>query len=149
MDDHLQGPPARSAAVAPSAPQQILVCTPCRHTGEPCGQGFQLLKALRAAVSAAGLGEPFEISGTAALARCVAAQGQPCIVGWRATKTAAWLFGDIDPDQPMDDLVAFACAHAARDDRGPYGRDLSPVACDRTLARLPAAMIVMREGAIQ
>jgi predicted metal-binding protein len=70
-------------------------------------------------------------------------------VGWRATEKATWLFGDIDPDQPLDDLVDFARSYAALHDGWMNGRDLPPGLCDTTLARIPAAMIVTREGVIQ
>jgi predicted metal-binding protein len=149
MDELSKGPRARSYAVAQSAPHQILVCKACKHKGQDCKPGFQLLTKLRAAISAAGLGETFEVSGTACLAGCVPDHGEPCVVGWRATEKATWLFGDIDPDQPLDDLVAFARSYAALKDGWMTGRDLPPGLCDTTLARIPAAMIVTREGAIQ
>ena len=79
----------------------------------------------------------------------MAAKGQPCVVGWRATAKATWLFGDIDPAQPIDDLVEFSRLYAARNDGWMIGKDLPPGLCDTTLARIPAAMIVTREGAIQ
>jgi predicted metal-binding protein len=149
MDELSKGPRARSYAVVQSAPHQILVCKACKHKGQDCKPGFQLLTNLRAAISAAGLGEMFEVSGTACLAGCVPDHGEPCVVGWRATEKATWLFGDIDPDQPLDDLVAFARAYAALDDGWMNGRDMPPGLCDTTLARIPAAMIVTREGTIQ
>lgn len=149
MDDNPNGPRARSYSVAQSAPHQVLVCKACKHKGEACKPGFALLKKLRAAIDAAGLGAEFEVSGTACLAGCVAEYGKPCIVGYRATEKATWLFGDIDPDQPLDDLVDFARTYAALDDGWMMGRDLPEGLCDTTLARIPAAMIVTREGAIQ
>lgn len=149
MDDNPKGPRARPYSVPQSAPHQILVCKACKHKGQDCKPGFQLLKQLRAAVSAAGLGETFEVSGTACLAGCVPDHGEPCVVGYRATEKATWLFGDIDPDQPLDDLIAFARTYAALDDGWLHGRDLPQRLCDTTLARIPAAMIVTREGALQ
>ena len=136
-------------SVAQSAPHQILVCKACKHRGEACKPGFQLLTKLRAAISAAGLGDEFEVSGTACLAGCGPTHGEPCVIGYRATEKATWLFGDIDPDQPLDDLVAFAQAYAALDDGWMTGRDLPPRLSDTTLARIPAAMIATREGRVQ
>ena len=150
MDELPPGPQqARPYAVAQTAPHQIPVCKACKHKGDACKPGFRLLKALRAAVSAAGLGDEFEVSGTACLAGCVPDHGEPCVVGWRATGKATWLFGDIDPDQPLDDLIAFARAYAALEDGWMTGKVLPPRLCDTTLARIPAAIIVTREGAIQ
>lgn len=149
MDELAPGLTAPSYSVAQSAPHQILVCKACKHKGDACKPGFALLQKLRAAIASAGLGDQFEVSGTACLAGCVPRHGQPCVVGWRATEKATWLFGDIDPDQPLDDLVDFARAYAAQEDGWMNGRDLPPGLCDTTLARIPAAMIVTRNGAIQ
>lgn len=149
MDDTPKGPGARSYSVAQSAPHQVLVCKACKHKGDACKPGFALLKKLRAAIDAAGLGDQFEVSGTACLAGCVPDHGEPCVVGYRATEKATWLFGDIDPDQPLDDLVDFARSYAALEDGWMTGRELPESLCDTTLARIPAAMIVTREGVIQ
>ncbi|HEY6919167.1 MAG TPA: DUF1636 domain-containing protein [Tabrizicola sp.] len=147
MDD--PRPKARPYSVAQSAPHQILVCKACKHKGDACKPGLDLLKKLRAAIQAADLGDSFEVSGTACMAGCVPDHGEPCVLGYRATAKATWLFGDIDPDQPLDDLVAFARSYAALDDGWMTGKDLPPRLCDTTLARIPAAMIVTREGIIQ
>lgn len=147
MDD--PRPMARPYFVAQSAPHLILVCKACKHKGDACKPGFELIRKLRAAIATTGLGDAFEVSGTACLAGCVPAHGAPCVVGYRATEKATWLFGDIDPDQPLDDLVAFARSFAARDDGWLNGKDLPPRLSDTTLARIPAAVIVTREGSIQ
>ena len=149
MDARPKGPAARLYSVAQSAPHQILVCKACKHKDQACKPGFDLLKKLHTAIAASGLGDAFEVSGTACLAGCVPDHGEPCVIGYRATAKATWLFGDIDPDQPLDDLIAFARSYAALDDGWMTGRDLPPSLCDTTLARIPAAMIVTREGAIQ
>ncbi|WP_299847471.1 DUF1636 domain-containing protein [uncultured Paracoccus sp.] len=135
--------------VAQSAPHQILVCKACKHKGATCQPGLRLIERLRAAIAAAGLGDSFEVSGTACLAGCVPAHGNPCVVGWRATAKATWLFGDIEPGQPMDDLLVFSRLYAAREDGWMNGRDLPDRLCDSTLARIPAAMIVTRQGPVQ
>lgn len=150
MDDVPRRPLATPPySVAQSAPHQILVCKACKHKGAACEPGFKLLKQLRAAIATAGLGDSFEVSGTACLAGCVPAHGNPCVVGWRATAKATWLFGDIEPGQPIDDLVEFSRLYAALGDGWMSGKDLPPRLCDNTLARIPAAMIVTREGVIQ
>ena len=149
MDDNPNGPRARSYSVAGSAPHQVLVFKACKHKGEACKPGFALLKKLRDAIDAAGLGEHFEVSGTACLAGCVPDHGAPCIIGYRATEKATWLFGDIGPDRPLDELVEFARTYAALGDGWMTGGDLPYSLCDTSLARIPAAMIVTREGAIQ
>jgi predicted metal-binding protein len=149
MDGKPKGLRAHTYSVAQSAPHQILVCKACTHKGCACKPGYLLLKQLRAAISAAGLGDAFEVSGTACLAGCVSDHGAPCVLGYRATEKATWLFGDIDPDQPLDDLIAFARTYAAQADGWMNGRDLPTRLCDTTLARIPAAMIITREGSVQ
>lgn len=150
MDDKPQRPVGTPAySVAQTAPHQILVCKACKHKGSSCEPGFVLLKKLRAAIASAGLGDEFEVSGTACLAGCVPGHGGSCVVGWRANAKATWLFGDIDPSQPIDDLVEFSRLYAAVDDGWMSGRDCPPRLCDNTLARVPAAIIVTREGSIQ
>lgn len=150
MGDPSRRPVATPAySVAQSAPHQILVCKACKHHGQTCEPGFKLLKQLRAAIAAAGLGDAFEVSGTACLAGCAQGHGGPCVVGWRATAKATWLFGDIDPAQPIDDLVEFARLYASVEDGWLSGKDCPPRLCDNTLARIPAAIIVTREGVIQ
>ena len=51
----------------------------------------------------------FEVAGVACMAGC----DRPCTVAYRANEKATYLFGDIDPETDMDDLVAFA--HHYRD----------------------------------
>ena len=147
MDD--LRPQARPYSVVQSAPHQILVCKACKHKDQACKPGFDLINKLRAAIQSAGLAEDFEVSGTACLAGCVPDHGAPCVIGYRATAKATWLFGDIDPDQSLDDLIAFAGSYAGLQDGWMTGKDLPASLVDTTLARIPAAMIVTREGALQ
>ena len=50
---------------------------------------------------------------------------------------------------PADTLNYDAVGYAALDDGWMNGKDLPPRLCDTTLARIPAAMIVTREGVLQ
>lgn len=135
MDCSLRRPLAAPPCyVAPSPPHQMLVCTVCRHSGTACAPGLALLDRLRGAIATAAPGEAFEISGTACLTGCTAAGGAGCAVGWRATAKATWFFGDIDPDQPIEALIAFAELPAGPEDGG---------------LKRPAAMIITREGPLQ
>ena len=102
MDNSQRRPVATpSCSVPQSGPHQILVCKACKHHGQTCEPAFRLLKTTRAAIAAAGLGDEFEVSGTACLAGCVPDHGGPCVIGVRATAKATWLFGDIDPAQQI------------------------------------------------
>ncbi|GAB1480724.1 hypothetical protein MASR2M74_33070 [Paracoccaceae bacterium] len=135
MDCSLRRPlAAPPCSVAPYPPHQMLVCTVCRHSGTACAPGLVLLDRLRRAIATAAPGEAFEISGTACLTGCTAAGGTGCTVGWRATAKATWFFGDIDPDQPIEVLIAFAQLQEVHDGGG---------------LKRPAAVIVTREGPLQ
>ena len=142
MDDTRSRPAAhRACSVAQSPPHQMLLCKVCRHHDASCGPGLALLQKLRAAVALAGVEDGFEISGTVRLAGC----DRPCTAAWRATGKATWFFGDVDPDQPIDELIAFSQKTAMADARG-NAADRQPAPA---LARIPAAMIATREGVIQ
>jgi predicted metal-binding protein len=143
MDQDLRRPVATpTRSVAQPALHQIHLCTPCRHTGSFCAPGLSLLRQLRTAIAAAEPGEAFEVSGTARLLGCAFGDDSTCVVGWRATAKATWLFGDIDPAQPIDDLVALSGQLASGECRR------SGIGGHAT-ARIPAAVIVTREGAMQ
>ena len=144
MDTHKRRPLASlSCLVAHSAPHQIRVCKACKHGREGCAPGQRLLARLRDAIAAAGLGDEFELSGTACLSGCVPDHGGPCVVAWRATAKATWLFGDIDPDDSVDDMVAFARRYDAPDEGWMTAAQGAP------LARIPAAIIVTRQRPLQ
>lgn len=137
-----------SYSVVQSAPHQILVCKACKRQGATSEPGHALLKKLREAIASAGLGQDFEVSGTACLAGCVPDHGGACVLGWRAPAKATWLFGDIDPALPIDDLVEFSRRYAALDDGWMSGKDCPPRLCENTLARIPAAVIALAEDAL-
>lgn len=42
--------------------------------------------------------------------------GQPCAVAYQASAKATYLFGDIEPDEDITNLVAFAQQYRALDD---------------------------------
>ncbi|GAA0772750.1 DUF1636 domain-containing protein [Roseibium denhamense] len=118
---------------------KIFVCTSCRHKGSTCRPGFELIKKLQEALHVASniVGEDFEVSGIACMAGC----SRPCTVAYKATDKAAYLFGDIDPDTDVDDLVAFAHQYKDLDDGWCSSLDRPGKLRKTTLARIPAAMI--------
>ena len=123
-----------------SAPHQVLICTSCRQKGQACRPGNALIAQLRAAFVAAGLDQSFEVSGTDCMAGC----DYPCAVAWRAAGKATWLFGDIDGDTDIVDLVAFAQLYQQLDDGWCRAADRPGKLGRRTLARIPAASSVAR-----
>lgn len=119
---------------------KIFVCTSCRHKGTDCRPGFELIASLRDALEKALplTGADFEVSGIACMAGC----SRPCTVAYRASEKATYLFGDIDPETDIDDLVAFAKQYRDLED-GWCNSGQRPGKLARTaLARIPAAMIV-------
>ena len=123
---------------------RITVCTSCRHKGTDCRPGYELIAKLRSAMDAAGdaVTEDFEISGVACMAGC----GRPCTVAYHGTRKATYLFGDIEPDQDIEDLVAFARHYAELNDGWCSSLDRPGKLRTSTLARVPAAMIAVEQS---
>ncbi|MEM8592666.1 MAG: DUF1636 domain-containing protein [Pseudomonadota bacterium] len=126
---------------------QITVCTSCRHKGSTCRPGYELIEKLRRAIAAAGdaVPEEFEISGVACMAGC----DRPCTVAYHATRKATYLFGDIDPAEDVDDLVDFARQYAFLQDGWCSSVDRPGKLRKSTLARVPAAIMVLEETEAQ
>lgn len=122
---------------------RITVCTSCRHKGTDCRPGFDLVDRLRRAIDAAGDAIPdgFSISGVACMAGCE----RPCTVAYHATRKATYLFGDIDPDTDIDDLVTFARQYAYLHDGWCSSVDRPGKLRKSTLARVPAAITVIEQ----
>ena len=123
---------------------RITVCTSCRHKGTDCRPGYELIAKLRSAMDAAGdaVTEDFEISGVACMAGC----DRPCTVAYHGTRKATYLFGDIEPDEDIEDLVAFARHYAELNDGWCSSLDRPGKLRTSTLARVPAAMIAVEQG---
>jgi predicted metal-binding protein len=99
---------------------------------------------LRSAIKAAGdsIPEDFAISGVACMAGC----DRPCTVAYHGTQKATYLFGDMTPEDDIDDLVAFAKLYAALDDGWCSSLDRPGKMRQSTLARVPAAMIAVEDS---
>ncbi|WP_421857728.1 DUF1636 family protein [Oricola sp.] len=119
---------------------RILVCTTCSHNGGDCRPGYDLIDKLSKAIRDAGYAVPedFTISGTACMAGC----GRPCTVAYQASAKTAYLFGDIDPETDIADLVEFAGTYANTPDGWTKAGDRPGKLALTTLARLPSAVIV-------
>lgn len=120
---------------------QITICTSCRHTGTSCRPGYALIERLRQAIAMAGdsVSDGFEVSGVACMAGC----DRPCTVAYHASRKATYLFGDIDPDTDIDDLVRFAELYATLEDGWCSSPQRPGKLRDTTLARVPAAMLAI------
>jgi predicted metal-binding protein len=126
---------------------RITICTSCRHKGTECRPGFDLIDRLRKAIAAAGDAIPteFEISGVACMAGC----DHPCTVAYHASKKATYLFGDIDVDTDIDDLVTFARQYAYLHDGWCSSVDRPGTLRKSTLARVPAAIMAIEAAEAQ
>ncbi|MEQ8543212.1 MAG: DUF1636 domain-containing protein [Roseitalea porphyridii] len=128
---------------------KITICVSCRHKNgredAQCRPGLALIARLRNALALAGdaIGEDFEISGTVCMAGC----DRPCTVAFFGSHKATYLFGDIDPDENIEDLVAFARQYASLADGWCSSTTRPPGLSGKTLARVPAALLVTEAGA--
>lgn len=124
---------------------RITICTSCRHRdshgGTDCRPGFALIDKLRRAIAAAGdtVPEDFAIQGVACMAGC----DRPCTVAYHGTRKATYLFGDIDPEVDIDDLVTFAHQYSYLHDGWCSSVDRPGKLRKSTLARVPAAIIAL------
>lgn len=119
---------------------KIFVCTSCRHNDSDFRPGFELIAKLREALTCAlpVAGNDFEVSGIACMAGC----SRPCTVAYRANEKATYLFGDIDPETDIDDLVAFARQYRVLANGWCNSADRPGKLRRSALARIPAAMSV-------
>lgn len=126
------------------ANHRITICTSCKHKGETCRPGYALIERLRTAIDAAEdtITEEFEISGVACMAGCA----QPCTVAYHSTRKATYLFGDIHPDQDIEDLVSFAQQYAVLGDGWCSSVDRPGKLRTHTLARVPAMMLAIENS---
>ncbi|WP_432448359.1 DUF1636 family protein [Aliiroseovarius marinus] len=122
---------------------KITICTSCRHKGRTCRPSYELIDRLRLAVSAVGdaISEDFEISGTACMAGC----DRPCTVAYHSTRKASYLFGDINPDDDIADLLEFARQYALLHDGWCSSVDRPGKLRSTTLARIPATIMAVED----
>ncbi|KIC48453.1 DUF1636 domain-containing protein [Tateyamaria sp. ANG-S1] len=122
---------------------RITICTSCKHKGTECRPGYELIERLRAAIADAGdaVTDDFEISGVACMAGC----DRPCTVAYHGTRKATYLFGDIDPETDIGDLLAFARQYAALEDGWCSSLDRPGKLRKTTLARVPAAIVAIEK----
>ncbi len=125
---------------------QLILCTTCRRTGTDCRPGLRLLQSLGQAADlgrSAGLPAEFGISGTACLSGCT----RPCTVAFVADGKTTYLFGDIDPAEDLDALVAFARLYQAREDGMTGFRERPDALRGKCLARIPSALMISTQNA--
>ena len=121
-------------------PHKIFVCTTCRHNGQTCHPGYGLICKLKSAMAQAVpvVGDEFEISGTADMESC----SRPCTLAFKATDKAIYLFGDIEDDTDIDDLVDYANRYRQIENGCEVTEESHGKRWSASQGRLPAAMIV-------
>lgn len=115
---------------------QIIVCTSCRHWSRTTPAGPLLIDNLRNALVVEGLDLVFDVSGSDCMAGC----DHPCTVAWRADGKATWLFGDIEPEADVGDLVRFAWLYQGLEDGWCRAADRPGKLARTALARIPAVL---------
>ncbi|WP_417711468.1 DUF1636 family protein [Roseibium aggregatum] len=122
-------------------PHKIFVCTACRHYGQTCQPGYDLICQLKRALQMAVpvVGDDFEISGTANMEGC----SRACTVAFKATDKAIYLFGDIDAGETdIEDLVDYARRYRQLENGCEVSGGRHGTRWDASQGRIPAAMIV-------
>jgi len=76
---------------------RVVICSTCEGTD---GKGFAVQ--LRAALSDAGLS--YDVQDFDCMSNC----GRPLSVAFKADGKATYLFGDVDTERDLQDVVAFA-----------------------------------------
>jgi len=89
---------------------RITICTSCKHTGEKCQPGIELVKKLRVAMAATHdfVEDDFEISGLVLKTGCK----RTCTLAYQSTQDEIYIFGDVDPQSNINDLVHDAKQHS-------------------------------------
>lgn len=119
---------------------RILICTSCKPKGTQCRPGFELIEQLRMALANDAIPESFHVAGVACMAGC----DRPCTVCYQGAGKATYLFGDIDPELDVSDLVTFARQYAFLHDGWCSSVDRPGKLRKHTLARVPAALDVTK-----
>jgi len=70
----------------------------------------------------------------------------PCTVAYHGTRKATYLFGDVDPDTDIEDLLNFARQYAQLEDGWCAATQRPGKLSTSTLARVPAAMIAIEQS---
>ena len=116
----------------------IIVCTTCRKAGSEERPGKAILERLSGEMKKdAALGQAFSVTGTECMAGC----SRSCTVAFRAEGKATYLFGDMDPDEDIADLLTFAHQYREIEDGWCISKDRPGKLRRTALARIPAIKV--------
>lgn len=117
----------------PAPAHHIHVCTACRNAGTDERPGTALMELLTEAAAQGALPGGFTVSAI----NCMAGCAHPCAVGFQASGKAAWLFGDLLPED-LADLLAFADRYHRLPDGWCRSTERPGKMARAALARIPA-----------
>ena len=106
----------------------LVVCTTCRREEtlpQAVRDGARLSKALTAR------GIPHDIQ------ECFSACARGCVITLRGAGRWTYVQGGIDPDQHLDDVIAYASAYQATSDGVVPWRERPEIIRKNTIARIP------------
>ncbi|MFD1988053.1 DUF1636 family protein [Mesorhizobium newzealandense] len=115
---------------------RIIVCTLCRDVPTGIRSGENLCTDLRSRLSAhhePAVANGFIVEGVACMAGCA----RPLTVAFQASGKAAYLFGSIDAQADVGDLVRFAKLYASLADGWCNSGQRPAGLAGKTLARIP------------
>jgi len=114
---------------------QIIVCTTCREKGSDLRPGKDILAKLEVDLkNQPDLEARYDVAGIECMAGCA----RSCTVAFRAEGKATYLFGDMTPEEDIDDLIAFARQYSELPDGWCISRDRPGKLRRTALARIPA-----------
>jgi predicted metal-binding protein len=89
---------------------RVTICTSCKHTGENCRPGIELVQKLRSAMASTRdfVDDDFEISDLVSKTGCKRA----CTLAYQSTQDEIYIFGGVDPQSNINDLVYYAEQHS-------------------------------------
>ncbi|ATG40502.1 DUF1636 family protein [Phaeobacter piscinae] len=116
-----------------TARHRILVCTSCKGTDPGTRPGPQLIDALRIELDRRG-DTVVEVAGVACMAGC----SHPCTVGFQAEGKASYVFGDLNLQDDLADILHFADLYKVLADGWCSSVDRPGKLRRSTLSRIPA-----------
>ncbi|AHD08526.1 DUF1636 family protein [Phaeobacter gallaeciensis] len=118
-----------------TARHRILVCTSCKGTDPGTRPGSQLIGALRDELDRRG-DTVVEVAGVACMAGC----SHPCTVGFQAEGKASYVFGDLNLQDDLADILHFADLYKLLADGWCSSIDRPGKLRRSTLSRIPALL---------
>lgn len=123
---------------------RITISASCRHKRTDCRPGYEPISKRRSIIIAArdSVTEYFDVSGVACKVGCE----RPCTIAYHGTRKATDLFGGIEPNTDIDDLLAVAWRCAVLGDGWCSSMGRPRKRFESTHARVPTAIIALEDS---